>query len=82
MSRRPSSRCREGSQSDYLCVPVSELMRLAKVPRGRNLRGDWLLGTLVVKAADGYRPLRAASIESFVTALRDEIRNQSGSGQI
>jgi len=58
-SRRVTVTEQDSGQSDYLCVPVSELLRLAKVPLGRDLRGEWLSRNLAVKAADGYEAVFA-----------------------
>ncbi len=45
----------EGRESLYEGVAVVELLRLAGVPLGKDLRGERMLTYLVVEAADGYR---------------------------
>lgn len=45
----------EGRESLYEGVAVVELLRLAGVPLGKDLRGEKMLIYLVVEAVDGYR---------------------------
>ena len=46
-------------ERSYEGVPLVELVRLADVPLGKELRGPALANYLVVEAADGYRAIFA-----------------------
>jgi DMSO/TMAO reductase YedYZ molybdopterin-dependent catalytic subunit len=48
-----------GRNSIYRGTPLIEILRIAKIPLGRELRGEWLSRYLMVRAADGYEAVFA-----------------------
>jgi|EndMetStandDraft_5_1072996.scaffolds.fasta_scaffold62597_3 DMSO/TMAO reductase YedYZ molybdopterin-dependent catalytic subunit len=50
---------KQGVTGKYEGVAMSELMKLAAVPTGEKLRGDWLRCYVVVEASDNYQAIYA-----------------------
>lgn len=46
---------RDGTARNYTGVSVSNLLKLAKLPQGKELRGENLSMYVMVKSADGYQ---------------------------
>lgn len=53
--RTVRARGHDGQEGTFEGVAIVDLLRLAGVPLGKDLRGDRMLTYLVVEAADGYR---------------------------
>jgi hypothetical protein len=53
------ARGHDGREGTFEGVAIVDLLRLAGVPLGKDLRGDRMLTDLVVEATDGYRVLFA-----------------------
>jgi DMSO/TMAO reductase YedYZ molybdopterin-dependent catalytic subunit len=61
----------DGKDVEYSGVSLTEVLKLAAIPTGEDIKGPWLAKYLLVSAADGYRAVFALPelSPSFTNAL-------------